>query len=136
ANNYNNYQDSQAAPLTPEVKQAIADEVRRQIDQERAQGQNVNSMGGQDTNIFADNQPHVFVAGASLLVNSNMGECTVSEGDVLQMNYAPPPNSPSAEVVVLASHGRDCRKGSRVSVGLQDLQEMYNQMLATVDRGM
>ncbi|MCU1234434.1 MAG: hypothetical protein JWP63_2401 [Candidatus Solibacter sp.] len=136
ANNYNNYQDTQAAPLTPEVKQAIADEVRRQIDQERAQGQNMNSSGGQETNIFADNQPHVFVAGASLLVNSNMGECTVSEGDVLQMNYAPPPNSPSAEVIVLASHGRDCRKGSRVSVALQDLQEMYNQMLATIDRGM
>ena len=43
------------APMTPEVKQAISDEVRRQIDQERAQGQSAGSMGGQDADIFSDN---------------------------------------------------------------------------------
>ena len=125
----------QSAPMTPEVKQAIADEVRRQIDRERAEGQTANGPGGQD-NIFADNVPHVFVVHATFAVNSNAGECTLGEGDVLQMNGAPPMNSPSADVMVLSSRGRDCRKGSRVSVALQDLQEMYNQMLATIDRGM
>jgi hypothetical protein len=133
ANAYNNAYAPQGDPLTPEVKQAIADEVRRQIDQQRLQGQNPNSMDG---NIFADNTSHVFVAGPTLLVNSNMGECTISEGDVVQMNFAPPPNSAYAEAIVLASRGRDCRKGTRVSVGIRDLQEMYNQMMATVDRGM
>ena len=65
-----------------------------------------------------------------------MGECTIGEGDVLQLNGAPPRNSPSADAVVLASRGSDCRKGSMVSVQLQDLQEMYNQMRDTVGRGM
>jgi hypothetical protein len=128
----NSYQDSgPSAPMSPEVKQAIADEVRRQIDQERAQQQ-----GGQDPNIFADNGSHVFVAGSTIMVNSNMGECAISEGDVLQMNAPPPMNSAYADVIVLSSRGPDCRKGSRVSVGLGDLQEMHNQMLATIDRGM
>ena len=136
ANNYNNAYAAQSAPLTPEVKQAIADEVRRQIDQERAQGQNANAMGGQDGNIFSDNAPHVFVASSTLMVNSSVGECTLSEGDVLQMNFAPPPNSQYGEVVVLASRGPDCRKGTRACVGLADLQEMHNQMMATIDRGM
>jgi hypothetical protein len=52
------------------------------------------------------------------------------------MNGAPPMNSAFADLVVLSSRGRDCRRGSRVSVALQDLQEMHNQMLATIDRGM
>ena len=42
----------------------------------------------------------------------------------------------SADVIVLSSRGRDCRRGSMVSVELQDLQEMQNQMLSTIDRGM
>lgn len=124
---------AQSAPMTPEVKQAIADEVRRQIDMERAQGQNP---GGQDGNIFADNHSHVFVVHSSLSVNSNIGDCFIGEGDVLQMNAPPPMNSPTADLVVLASRGQDCRKGSTVSVALQDLQEMHNQMQATIDRGM
>jgi hypothetical protein len=134
----NNYMDAgqQSAPMSPEVKQAISDEVRRQIDQERAQGQSAGSMGGQDPNIFSDNASHVFVASTPIMANSNFGECTVGEGDVLQMNGPPPTGSPSADVIVLSSRGQDCRKGSRISVGLQDLQEMHNQMLATIDRGM
>jgi len=130
------YQDSgQSAPMTPEVKQAIADAVRRQIDLERTAGQNPNA-GGQDTDIFADNRPHVFVVNTTLAVNSDDGECTIAEGDVLRMNGPPPPNATSAGVIVLSSRGRDCRRGSMVSVELQDLQEMQNQMLATIDRGM
>jgi outer membrane biosynthesis protein TonB len=131
------YQDGgQAAPMTPEVKQAIADEVRRQIDLERASGQNPNAPGGQDSNIFADNVPHVFVVTSTLAVNSNAGDCTIAEGDVLRMNGPPPPNATAADLIVLSSRGRDCRRGSTVSVALQDLQEMHNQMLATIDRGM
>ena len=133
----NSYADSGLqAPITPEVKQAIADEVRRQIEQERMQGQSAG-MNAPDPNIFSDNASHVFVANTPLVVySSGGGECTIGEGDVVQMNGAPPPNSPSADVIVLSSRGQDCRKGSTVSVGLQDLQEMHNQMLATIDRGM
>ena len=133
----NSYMDGgQSAPMSPEVKQAIADEVRRQIDRERAEGQNANAFGGQDANLFSDNGPHVFVVHAAYVVNSNAGECSIGEGDVLQMNGAPPPNSTWANLTVLASRGQGCRKGSTVSVALQDLQEMQNQMQATIDRGL
>src|SRR5262249_1915639 len=123
----------QSAPMSPEVKQAIADEVHRQIDRERAEGQMGNS-GSRE--VFADNVPHVFVVNAALAVNSNAGECSIAEGDVLQMNGAPPPDSTYAQLTVLSSRGQDCRKGSTVSVWLQDLQEMQNQMVATMDRGL
>jgi len=120
-------------PMSPEVKQAIADEVRRQIDRERAEGQ---SGGAFDSAPFADNVPHVFVVNAGLVVNSSAGECSLGEGDVVQMTSAPLPNATYGDLVVLASRGRACPKGSRVEVGLQDLQEMQNQMRATLDRGM
>jgi hypothetical protein len=133
----NMYVDSgQSAPMSPEVKQAIADEVRRQIDRERAEGQSSNAFGGQDSPVFADNGPHVFVVHATFAVNSNAGECSIGEGDVLQMNSAPPANSPYADLIVLSSRGRDCRRGSTVSVALEDLQEMQNQMRSTIDRGL
>ena len=132
---YNYADDGQSVPMSPEVKQAIADEVRRQIDQERAEGQSANG-GGEPPAIFSDNAPHVFVAYTTLVVSSNTGECTIAEGDVLQTNGPPPDGSPSAQAIVLSSRGPDCRKGSTVMVGLDDLQEMQNQMRATVDRGM
>jgi hypothetical protein len=131
------YQDAgQSAPMTSDVKQAIAEEVRRQIDMERAAGRDPNAPGAQDANIFADNVPHVFVVNTTLAVSSNAGDCTIAEGDVLRMIGPLPPNASAADVMVLSSRGHDCSRGSTVSVQLQDLQEMYNQMLATVDRGM
>jgi len=134
-------QDNQFAPggevaLTPEVKQRIADEVRRQIDLERTEGQSMNANAANDVPMFAGNGPHVFVAYSSLAVNSNAGECTISEGDVMQMNGPPPPDAIAADLVVLASRRGDCRKGSIASVQLQDLQEMHNRMRETIDNGL
>jgi hypothetical protein len=127
--------DGQGAPMSPEVKQAIAEEVRRQIESERA-GEQAGYGGGPVGGIFADNGSHVFVAYDALTVNSNAGECSLREGDVLQTNGAPPEGSASAAAIVLSSRGMDCPRGSTVWVGIADLQEMQNQMRATVDRGM
>jgi len=126
-----------ATPLTPDVKQAIADEVKRQLDQERAEQQSVNSMQASGPPpMFSGNGPHVFVVASSLDVDSGGQTCPVTEGDVLQLNSPPPPNAAYAQIVVLASKGQDCRKGSMVSVALADLQEMQNQMRATIDQGL
>ena len=123
--------------LTPEVKQAIADEVHRQIELERAESQQAGNPAAYQTSpIFTDNARHVFLVSSSLEVNSNAGACVLAEGDVIQLAGPPPPNSPTADTVVLASHRQDCRKGSIAAVQLQDLQEMQNQMRATIDKGM
>jgi len=120
--------------LTPDVKQAVADEVHRQLDQERAEGQaGAAPSGGMP--IFADNSPHVFVVSSSLTVDAGGQACPVTEGDVLQL--APgQANGAVANVVVLASKGQDCPKGATVTVQLQDLQEMQNHMRETIDQGL
>jgi hypothetical protein len=128
------------APLTPDVKQAIADEVRRQVALENAEasaGQAPPDPGSSGVaRMMADNMPHVFVVSAPLDVTSNVGECPVTEGDVLQLNPGTPPNSPSANLMVLATKGTDCRKGATVSVGVADLQDMQNHMRETIDKGL
>jgi hypothetical protein len=127
-------QNYSATPLTPEVKQAIADEVRRQIDLEKG-GVQSNTQDGPPP-LLSSTGSQVFVVSNALTVNSQVGECAVTEGDVLQMNGQPAQNSTYADVVVLASKGNDCRKGATVSVALNDLQEMQNQMRATIDQGL
>ena len=123
--------------LTPDVKQAVADEVHRQLDLERAEGQSMtaNTAPGDMSSIFSDNVPHVFVVSSSLMVDDRGPGCAISEGDVLQLTRGPS-NGDTADVVVLASKGTDCRRGGVVSVQLQDLQEMQNHMRETIDQGL
>jgi hypothetical protein len=127
--------------LTPDVKQAIADEVRRQLELESGEGQSMasKSMPSQASYdvppMFADSAPRVFVVSSSLDVSSAGRECAVTEGDVLQLT-AGPSNASTADAVVLASKERDCPKGFVVSVPLQDLQEMQNHMRETIDQGL
>jgi hypothetical protein len=130
----NNYGGGE--PITAETKQAISEEVRRQMDVLRAEQNQASSPGGSVTTVFSDNAQHVFVVHASYLYNSDAGECAVNEGDVLMMTGAPAANADSADLVVLSSGGQDCARGSRISAPLQDLQEMHNAMMATVDRGL
>jgi hypothetical protein len=126
-----------ATPLTPDVKQAISDEVRRQLEQEKAEQANMNNLQTSGAPPLFSGGSHVFVVSTSLDVDAGGGQiCPVTEGDVLRMNAPPPPNSNYAQVVVLASKGPDCRKGSTVAVALADLQEMQNQMRATIDQGL
>ncbi len=130
--------------LTPEVKQAIADEVQRQLSQENAEAQ-ANARSAEPdpatTSIAAelsDNQPHVFVVGDGLdLVNAAGQECAVTEGDVLQLAGPPAPDASSATLIVLAGKGGlECRKGSSVTVAFTDLQDMQNHMRRTLDAGL
>lgn len=126
--------------LTPEVKQAIADEVQRQLQQEQAQ-QQVVAQGGLPMPagpppLFADNVSRIFLVYTGVPVFLDGYEHYLSEGDVLQLRGAPSPGSTYADVTVLASRNRRVPKGSVVSVNLQDLQEMQNHMQATIDQGL
>jgi len=131
------------APLTPEVKQMIADEVREQIAIERSEagaGPNAESDPASSSiqRLLSDGKPHVFVAGSDLDVTDMQGaECAISEGDALQLRGVPPPDAQAVQLGVLASKGgRECPKGDVVSVALADLQDMQNHMRQVIDQGM
>ena len=120
-------------PLSPEVKQEIADEVNRQLRQEQEAAQTGGNMAAADP--FAGG-PHIFVASSGIDAGLGNQSCAVTAGDVLAMQAPPPPGSPAANVLVRASKRGDCPVGSVVTVQLQDLAEMQNRMREEVDRGL
>jgi hypothetical protein len=71
-----------------------------------------------------------------LNVTSANGECSVTEGDVLQLAGSIQGDAPAANLTVLATKGQDCSKGSVVQVQVADLQEMQNHMRETLDQGL
>ena len=132
------------APLTPEVKQLIADEVRAQVALENAESKTASQSGEPDAasssiqRALTDGKPHVFVAGHDLdVVDAGGTECALSEGDAIQLTGQTASDAQAATLAVLASKGgKECPKGDTVSVALTDLQEMQNHMRETIDQGM
>jgi hypothetical protein len=133
------YDPSGQVALSPQVKNLVAAEVQRQLSQESAESQNAGQALSASTGappILADNNPHVFVVGSSLIANTGGQECALTHGDVLQLNPAPSSDPTFANVQVLASKGQDCPAGNLVPVQLADLQEMQNHMRETMDQGL
>jgi hypothetical protein len=133
------YDPSGQVALSPQVKNLVAAEVQRQLAQESAQSQNAGQALSASTGpppILADNNPHVFVVGSSLIANTGGQECALTQGDVLQLNPSPSADPTFANVQVLASKGQDCAAGGLVPVQLADLQEMQNHMRETMDQGL
>jgi len=134
------YDPSGQAPLSPQVKNLIAGEVQRQINQENGESQDAVHNVIPATNgappILADSGPRVFVVSSSLIANGGGQECALTQGDVLQLDSAPSPDANFANVRVLASKSQDCQLGNLVPVQLIDLQEMRNHMRETLDQGL
>ncbi len=130
-------------PLSPEAKQQIDEEVQRQVaalDRER-QLQNGPRPpdSGSVSEVLASNKPHTFVAGTAInVVDSTGTQCTLTPGD--SVRFTPPPpdtNAVAVDVTVMwGKNKQDCQAGGRVTIAVQDLQEMENYMRATVDQGL
>lgn len=135
-----------AAPLTPEVKQAIADEVRNQIAIENTEAKMASAANGEPDpasssiqRLLNDGKPHVFVPGHDLdVVDAGGQECGLSQGDAIQLGAGQTaPDATAATLAVLASKGgKECPRGDTVTVQLADLQEMQNSMREMIDQGM
>jgi hypothetical protein len=133
------------AVLTPEVKDAIAEEVRAQIAlenqeaQQTAQGQTIDPGSSGIGRMMTDGKHHIFVVNSALdVVDAGSGaECALSDGDVLQLAAPPAGDATSADLVVLASKGgNECGKTATVTVNFSDLQEMQNSMRQNLDNGL
>jgi hypothetical protein len=130
--------------MTPDVKQQIADEVRAQLALENheatqnSQSQDADPVSSGIGRMFSDGHSHVFVVGSPLDVVDAAGrECTISDGDALQLRTSPDADATAADVVVLSSKGgTECQKAATVTVAINDLQEMQNHMRETIDQGL
>ena len=132
-----------AAPVTPQVKQLLADEVGRQVKQEaeeaadNAKNREPQPEAASVVHELADRRAHVFVVSSDLdLVDPTGRRCSMSEGDVVQVTSGPKSDSGTVDAVVLATKGgEECGRAAQVQLALNDVQEMQNHMRETIDQG-
>lgn len=131
-------QAANGSVLTPEVKQAIAQEVQEQL---QAEQQAAAAPGGPSPT-DSDNQAppalsptqKTFIVGAALDVTAADGtECHLSQGDVIYRTTDPSAGGTTVNVLVQGSQKGDCEMGSTAVVEVADLQELHNEFCEQVD---
>jgi hypothetical protein len=133
--------------LTPEVKEAIAQEVKAQLAAQQAQA--AQQGGGQTASAAAapatsDNTPppaldpsqRTFVVDSDVTVVANGQECALSSGDVITRLTDTPDADQNVNASVSATKKGDCASGATVAVKVDDLQEMYNHFQENITNGM
>jgi hypothetical protein len=145
---------SSTVTLSPEVKEAIADEVKAELAAQQAQAaQNAGSdaqaapaPASAPANSPAKNDEEVppaldparrtFVVDSDLTVTANGQECGLTAGDVLTRLTDTPDAENMVNASVSASKGSDCAAGQTIAVKVDDLQEMRNHFEEKLNNGM
>jgi hypothetical protein len=134
----NSLQAPEATPITPELKAAIADEVREQIAAENTAAANpekATSYGELPSILNKGN--YVFVVADDLNVTTpEQQECALQAGDTLQLTTPASDSLSLVQLRVTSSKILDCPAGVQVLVSLQDLQDMQNNFRTQIASGL
>src|SRR5208337_1013128 len=127
--------------ITPEMKQAIAEEVRAQLAAEQqgasAAPQQPAPSGTEAPPAALDPARRLFVVPGNLAVTTVDGQdCELTSGDIITRLDDTPDNNNKVRVSVSSSKGGDCGVGSTIMVDVNDLQEMQNQFAEKLDSGL
>ena len=142
--NDNSASNSAPVTLTPEVKEAIAEEVKAQLAAQQAEAQQA-SAGSQQGSATTTSQEvpaaldparHTFIVASDLTVSSNGQECQLTAGDVIKRTSDTPDDDRKVTATVSASKKSDCATGQEIAIGVDDLQEMHNKFEEQLDNGM
>jgi hypothetical protein len=142
--------------LTPEVKQAIADEVKAEIAAEQAAAAQPTASAAAPAP--AADAPQSASAAATPAevppdaLNPNLRtfivadtlnpqlpdgtECSLTQGDVLTRIDDTADANNNVKVLVSGSQKGDCSSGAQVAIAVNDLQEMHNHFREQIDDGL
>jgi hypothetical protein len=124
--------------LSPEVKQMIADQVKRQIAAEKtaAISKTVAPSGDQLPDALNPAE-RIFVVSSSVdVTTADRKECGLAPGDVIMRMTDSPDDNQNVTASVQSSKEADCKAGQTVLIGTQDLQEMHNKFRQQLDSGL
>jgi hypothetical protein len=139
---------SGSVALTPEVKAAIAEEVKAQLAAEQAAAAQPAAAGGQadaqaqpaqaseEVPPALDPARRTFVVDTDLAVSADGQECQLTSGDVITRITDTPDGDQKVTASVASSKKTDCAAGKQVAVSVNDLQEMHNHFQEQLDNGM
>jgi hypothetical protein len=133
---------SQAA-ISPEIKELIADEVQKQLAEERSEAATASSSEpdadpvAESTPAALDPNQRVFVVSMNLKVPAlSGGTCALTPGDILLRSTDSPNEEGNLSVNVLTSKPGDCAANSTAAIDLATLEEMHNDFRQQIDSGL
>ncbi len=139
----NEIQNPNASAMSPEVKQMIDAEVKRQLAEEQATAQYPPAnpptapVGDQTPPAALDPKQRLFVVSSNLGVATAEGqECELTPGDVITRIDDTPGDDNRVRVSVMSSKQSDCSIGAMPRVAVDDLQEMHNTFREQLDTGL
>ncbi len=124
--------------LTPEVKEAIAEEVKAQLAEDKAAAVPAPQVqaGNDEVPPALDPARRTFVVSADLAVLADGQECSLTQGDVITRLTDTPDADGKVNASVASSKRSDCAGGKLVAVSVDDLQEMRNHFGEQLDAGL
>ena len=130
-----------ATPLSYQVKEEIAAQVKSQLEAEQAESSapsNPPAVASRETPPAAlVTEPGIFVVSSSLTVATPEGlDCELTGGDVISRWDDSPGQDGKVTVKVTTSKQGDCKVGSKPRVDVNDLQEMLNSFQEQLDSGL
>jgi hypothetical protein len=121
---------SATTPITQELKDQIAAEVKQQIEYDNAAAANPSH----ETKY--DELPTVLGQGNLEVTTDDLQECGLQAGDLLRLVNPPANGATIVGLRVASSKQMDCPAGVTVAVSLQDLQEMQNSFRSQIESGL
>ncbi|MFI5366068.1 MAG: hypothetical protein ACHQ4J_10625 [Candidatus Binatia bacterium] len=129
-----------ASALTPETKQAIADEVKAQLAAEQAAANNPQPAAAPSNDQVPealDPKVRTFIVSHTLSQQTADGTmCSLASGDVLTRIANAPDAEQNVLVLVTSSQSNDCQPGTQLAVPLQELEDMHNDFRQKIDAGL
>jgi hypothetical protein len=124
-------------PVSHGVREMIARGIKQQLAQEREAAKHPEQAANYGKLSTAMRDPnHLFVVSGNLDVAAGDQMCGLTAGDILQLNSTPPKDVKTADLLVISSKRDNCPTRSVVTVGLNDLQEMHNNMRERIYDGL
>jgi hypothetical protein len=135
--------DQNSVTLTPEVKQAIADEVSAQLAAQQsaadasASSSPAATAAGDQMPDALDPKSRTFIVSNTLSQTMADGTaCSLSSGDVVTRIGNTPDANQNVTVMVTSSQNGDCPAGTQMPMSVDDLQDMQNDFRQKLDTGM
>ncbi len=134
----------QAAALSPEVKLAIAEEVKRQLAEEQSASQSITATAVQPAGrsneqvapAAIDPNHRIFIVSTSLDVTAANGPCSLTPGDIILRQSDTLVDGSKLQVNVLNSKQGDCPTNTSTEIEATTLQEMHNQFREDIHAGL
>jgi hypothetical protein len=129
-----------AALITPEIKAAVADEVKLELASYQAYAANPHPQETANDSQMPgalDPKLRTFIVSAMLTEQTTDGtQCSLSPGDILTRIMDTPDTNVRLTALVTSSQRNDCATGSLLAISVWELQNMHNDFAQKIDAGL